>query len=203
MNNKKLENSIKGLINLYTVVIGAALSIAVTGIIDPTKGLVAATPTSIALFIAFVVTLFPFVHGALRHLDDAYIENPNPQIKKGALVIDFALLFLHALTFLILALLLSKPNHFAWCLVALLAVDAIWGIFAHFAASSNISDAPEFKWTIINTVFVLVGASYLIYNDINLADLENPFKLAIPILSITIIRSLVDYILCRDFYFPN
>ncbi|MBK9067349.1 MAG: hypothetical protein IPL76_10780 [Gemmatimonadetes bacterium] len=54
-----------------------------------------------------MATLFPFYHGALRHLDDAYLENENHHIKRGALIFDFLLLFLHAMCFVVLALLIQ------------------------------------------------------------------------------------------------
>ena len=203
MKNKRMENSIRSLTNIYTVVIGAALTLAVTGVVDSTKGLEAATTTSVCLFIAFIATLFPFVHGAIRHLDDVYLENPNVQIRDGALVIDFVLLFFHALAFLVLSLLLNKPNHFAWGLEAILSIDIVWGAFAYFAASTNRKNIAEFKWFVINLVTVGIGAIYLISNDINLAEIAEPVKLAVPILFITIIRSLADYVWCRDFYFPK
>lgn len=203
MRNKKMENSVKNLVNLYTVVIGVALSAAVVGVVDLDAGLKSATLVSTSLFIAFVVTLFPFFHGALRHLDDAYIENENDHIKAGALVIDFILLFLHALAFVVLSLLIVKPAHFAWVLVVLIAIDVVWGVFAHFASSSKGSLTAESKWTIINFVFVGLVVSYLVIQDITLNELAEPIKLAIPVAFVCTIRTLVDYVWCRDFYFPK
>lgn len=125
MKNTKLENSIKSLVNLYTVVIGAALSLAIARTINFTTGLTSVSGVSLLLFLCFVITLFPFFHGALRHLDDAFIENVNPNIRTGALIIDFALLFLHALAFVVLSQLLKHPSHFAWFLIAVLAIDVL------------------------------------------------------------------------------
>src|SRR5207253_2832610 len=133
---KRMENSVKSLVELYTVVIGVALSLAVVSLIDLNKGLDVITLPSTLLFIAFIATLFPFYHGALRHLDDAYIENDDRRIKDGALVLDFVLLFLHAVAFVVLSLLLKKPGQFAWVLAVVLSIDVIWGVFAHFASSA-------------------------------------------------------------------
>jgi hypothetical protein len=203
MKNKKMENSVKSLVNLYTVVIGVALSAAVVGVIDVSAGLESATLVSSLLFIAFVATLFPFFHGALRHLDDAYIENDNEHIKEGALVIDFVLLFLHALAFVVLSLLIKKPAHFAWVLAALLTIDVVWGVFAHFASSTKGSLTAESKWTIINFIFVGFVVSFLVIRGISLNELPEPIKLAIPLAFICTLRTLVDYIWCKDFYFPK
>lgn len=203
MKNKKLENSVKSLVNLYTVVIGAALSIAVAGAIDINKGLESLTTSSMVLFVAFVATLFPFFHGALRHLDDAYIENDNEHIKPGALIIDFSLLFLHALAFLVLSQLLKKPADFAWLLIGVLAIDVVWGVFTFFGSSSNTKLSPEIRWTIINFFFIGGVAFYLIENDIYLGWQEDPGKLAVLITIACVVRSGVDYVWCSDVYFPK
>lgn len=203
MPSKPRENSIRSLVSLYTVVIGVALSLAVVGLIDVHTGLESITGSSVLLFVAFIATLFPFYHGALRHLDDAYLENDNAHIKDGALVIDFILLFLHALAFVVLSLLLNRPTHFAWVLVALLAVDVVWAVFTHFGSSSLSTLTAESKWAIINIVFVGAGAWYLIAHDIYLHELSEPIKLAIPIAFACVIRSLADYSWCRKLYFPK
>ena len=96
MSSNRKKNSVRNLAGLYTVVVGAALSLALARLIPPDKGLAALTPASVCLFVAYIATLFPFFHGALMHLDDAYIENENEHIKTGALLVDFSLLFLHA-----------------------------------------------------------------------------------------------------------
>ena len=203
MRNKRMENSVRSLVNLYTVVIGVALSLAVVRLIDVNKGLEVITLPSALLFIAFIVTLFPFYHGALRHLDDAYIENDNQNIKDGALVLDFVLLFLHALAFVVLSLLLRRPGHFAWVLVILLSIDVIWGVFAHFASSSKSGLTVESKWSIINFIFVGSAIWYLVAHDIYLEELSDPVKLSIPIAFACVLRSLVDYVWCRTLYFPK
>lgn len=203
MKNRKLENSIKSLVNLYTVVIGAALSIAVAGAIDINRGLGSLSPVSVALFVAFVATLFPFFHGALRHLDDAYVENKNAHIKPGALIVDFFLLFLHALAFLVLSQLLKKPADFAWFLVGVLTIDVVWGIFAYFGSSSSGTLTAESKWSIINFIFIGLTAFYLVNGGIYLGWEEDPVKLAVLVMVACVVRSGIDYIWCSDVYFPK
>lgn len=125
-SKKKRSDSVQSLISLYTVVIGVALTYSITGLFESAKGLASITSSSICLFIAFIATLFPFFHGALRHLNDSYIHNTNNNIKNTALIIDFILLFLHALCFVILSLLIKLPAQFAWVLFLLLCFDVFW-----------------------------------------------------------------------------
>jgi len=203
MKNLKLANSIKSLINLYTVVIGAALSLAVARAIDVNAGLTSVSGVSIFLFVSFVFTLFPFFHGALRHLDDAYVENVNPGIKRGALIFDFALLFMHALAFVVLSQLLQRPSHFAWFLITVLAIDVVWGIFTHFGSSSGGSLSAEGKWTIINIIFIAIVSMYLVHYDIFLEYHQDALKLSILLAIACVLRSGVDYMWCSEIYFPK
>ena len=204
MANTRTENAVRSLVNLYTVVIGVALSLAVVTLMDAQKGLSAVTPTSILLFIAFIATLFPFYHGALRHLDDVYIENDHTNVRDGALMIDFILLFLHALAFVVLSLLLNKPADFAWLLIAVLAIDVVWGVFAHFSAPPGKRGATAAgKWTIINFFFVMLSAVYLVSQGMFLNYAGGTTILAILIALACILRTVVDYLWCRSFYFPH
>lgn len=203
MKNKKLENSVRSLVNLYTVVIGAALSLAVARAIDVNIGLTSIGVVPTLLFVCFVVTLFPFFHGALRHLDDAFIENESPNIKTGALIFDFALLFLHALAFVVLSQLLQRPSHFVWFLIIVLLIDVIWGIFTHFGSSSDSKLSSESKWTVINFFFVGIVAAYLVSNDIYIDHDDGHLKLSILLTIACVLRSTIDYVWCGDFYFPK
>ncbi len=69
----ELERSVSHLQQLYTVVVGLALTVAITNLIDqaaPVPIRMAALP----YFVSYLVTLVPFYHGALRHLDVTYLK---------------------------------------------------------------------------------------------------------------------------------
>lgn len=203
MQNKRLENSLRSLINLYTVVIGVALTFAVTSVIDLRTGLDSIRAEPVFLFVAFLVTLFPFFHGALRHLEDAYIENDSSHIRTGAMLFDFSLLFLHALAFAILSQLITRAPDFAWFLIGVLVIDVAWGIFAYAGSSSKRELRAESRWAIINFFFVGVVLSYLLANDVTPRDEGDHVKLAALLAVACTARSALDYIWCRRFYFPD
>ncbi|MGE0558941.1 MAG: hypothetical protein AB7O69_11835, partial [Burkholderiales bacterium] len=186
------------------VVIGVALSLACEGLISKEQGLEGITISTLSLFVAFVVTLVPFYHGALRHMDDTYIHNQQAlQSQDMALIVDFLLLFLHAITFIVLSLLIAKPNHFSWVICFVLLIDVAWGVFAYCTSPSPKALTAEGKWTIINFVFVVVGITTLFWLDVSLDQKTSDNKLAILIASACLIRSFFDYVWCRDFYFPQ
>lgn len=193
------KKSVSNLSSLYTVVMGIALSIGISRVVGATDGIASVSMALILLFMAFFVTLFPFYHGAMRHIDDAYIECENPTDKDLILLFDLFLLVLHGIAFVILALLLDYPSQFAWVLLVVLGIDVIWGIFTHFTAPTG---DGEWKWALINGVTVLLGAGLLITFDIYLGEFAYPDKLAFWIFVVATIRSICDYFFCRDFYFP-
>lgn len=200
--NDGRRNSIESLKNLYTVVIGVALSLSAVQLVNRPEGITSIPAHECLLFLAFIFTLIPFYHGALRHLDDAYLENDNPYIRDGALIIDVLLLLAHGMVFLILALLLHNPNQFAWVLVALIVVDVLWGVGAHLGFSSQSGHGAEGKWTLINVIFVIGVGGALLGFDIGLKPDTDPAKVSAFVLAACFLRTLVDYGKCWGFYFP-
>ena len=71
---KPQDNSVKNLEHLYTTVVAVALSLAIYQLIDTTGGKIQFRLELVWCFLTFLVTLIPFYHGALRHLDITYIE---------------------------------------------------------------------------------------------------------------------------------
>jgi hypothetical protein len=185
------------------VIIGVAISLSAVQMVNRESGIQAIPLSEYLLFFAFIITLVPFYHGALRHLDDAYLENPNPQIRNGALIVDILLLIAHGMVFVVLALLLDKPSEFAWILLGLIAIDVIWGAFVYFGASTQGPGGAEGKWALINFIFVLLSAVMLIILNITFQSDVDATKMSFSVLVACLIRTLVDYIACWDFYFPN
>jgi hypothetical protein len=202
VSNKGLENSVRSLVNLYTVVIGIALTLAVGVVIDPKFGLASITRVSAELFLAFLVTLVPFFHGALRHLDAVYIENDASQLKQGTFIFDFMLLLLHALAFLVLAQLLAHPTDFAFFLICLLGIDIVWGIFAYASTPASQALSATSRWSVINFAFVVAVLGYLLVNELRAGSTTQDEKLAALLALACVARSALDYLWCREFYFP-
>src|SRR5437868_5475689 len=101
------QRTVGHLQQLYTVVAGVALTLAITKLLDER----AEKPVRLEVipyFVAYLFTLVPFYHGALRHLDVTYFEDNRARPKPGALMFDWALLFLESCLLLGLALLLQK-----------------------------------------------------------------------------------------------
>jgi len=198
------KNSVRNLQNLYSIVVGLGLSLAIYNLLDFSR---VGWPFRFELapfFVSFLVTLIPFYHGALRHLDAAYTEQDSGQVRGGALLADFWLLFIESCILLGLAVLLPTPQFFAWGLVLLLAIDTIWGFLAYLVFSKKVESKSELHWALINLITVVILSVCFVIIGIfpPVAGVVVP-SLWIIILSVCFIRTIVDYVVCWTFYFPK
>ena len=202
--NEARTNSVRNLENLYTIVVGLGLSLAIFNLIDTSRGAVPIKLELLPFFLAFLVTLIPFYHGALRHLDITYVEQAGKQVRAGGLLADFTALFIESCLLLALSLLLPTPQFFAWGLLILLAFDSIWAFAAHLGFSQDRKPKAEPRWASINLVTTGVLAICFVIIGIfpPTAGTGEP-KLAICIIAVSVVRTVVDYVSCWEFYYPS
>ena len=198
------ENSVKHLEGLYSIVVGIGLSIAIYNLVNTTGGNVSLKIELLPFFGAFLVTLIPFYHGALRHLDITYIEQGGKHVHRFALLVDFLALFIESCLLLALAFLIVKPSSFSWGLVVLLGFDTLWAIIAHLGFSQDSPKAklkPELRWGVINFITTIILISYLVFllPEKSTGDL----RLLIGVPCISLLRSIIDYASCWDTYYPS
>lgn len=112
------------------VVAGLALTIGLERFVLNDNGefdMKLATLSSLFFIIIFITTVVRFVHGAMRHFDQTYSEQPhmvNWQISQP--LWDFLGLGLEAFIFFILAYSLHDPFRFIQYYFGLLMVDTLW-----------------------------------------------------------------------------
>ena len=117
---------------------------------------------------------------------------------------DWVLLFIESCVLLGLAQFIKTPEAFCLGLLALLLFDAAWAFGAHLAFSpEKLGLTVEARWAIINfvTSFLLIGI--LIFLDS--VDPQKPVESYrwIIIVSVTIARTVADYVWCWSGYFPS
>jgi hypothetical protein len=187
---------------LYTVVVGIALTVALTELIDA-KTEVPFRLSVLPYFLAYVVTLVPFYHGALRHLDVTYVHNAASRPRSGALMADWGLLFCESCLLLAIALLVARPRPFSYALISLLLFDTVWAFVAHLAFSPP-GQLAELRWAKMN----LVTSGMLILTMVYLHSLDASTKpidtyMWIVVLTVCVLRTIVDYSWCWSFYYPG
>lgn len=187
---------------LYTVVVGVALTIAITKLLDEHAAMPVRLPV-IPYFFAYLVTLVPFYHGALRHLDVTYFEGGAAKQQRGALMVDWGLLFLESCLLLGLALLLQTPKSFAFGICVLLGFDCAWAFVATLAFSpKHKARRAEWKWALINLVALSALLVILLY--IESLDNTKPVEMLrwAGTVLICVLRTICDYAWCWTYYYP-
>lgn len=152
----------------------------------------------VPMLIAMVVTLVPFYHGAMRHLEHHYVDNQGRYARKGALLADFLLLFIEACFFFVIAELISNAKAAAWAITALLAFDAIWGSLSWAVFFRRGNWKTELSWVFVNLVAVPVFVLVLLVDG---GQLSTATTLVVMFLAIA--RTAVDYGTAWKFYFPS
>lgn len=196
------ENSVKQLSELYNVVTGVALVLAITNIVDPSAAFIPVRTETVLNFLSFLVVIIPFHQGAVRHLYATYVEaGGSSRIKQGALAFDFVILFSEACLFVALAAVLVKTALFAVVLIALLTIDCIWGFLATLAFTGATAQAAERKWSVINLVAAAVLVVLYIFGPALVGGWNDEMKICV--LLVCLLRTVADYYSCWDFYYPG
>ena len=194
------KNSVMQLSELYNVVIGIALSLAIYNTIDGPNTSVSEVFRRLPNFCVVLFLIIPFYHGAVRHLFATYVEGGgSSRIKNGALMADFVLLFVEGCVFVGMATYVDNILVLAWSVFTLLILDSIWGFFAWLVFTGAQSQYAEKKWAMIN---IFTAALILITLQFEPIYQLNSFNAALILATVVGIRTVTDYILTWDFYFP-
>lgn len=197
MSNEPQINarSVDSLQKIYAVVIALAIAQAIQSLLkDPARSMLLdgrQIIDGLPAFIALLVTLVPFWHGMNRHLDRCYIEKET-RVVQGALLFDFAVFFVEASLLFAAGWLIRSGIYGFIALGGLLIVDMIWGLVSHLIHFPGRKSHAR-RWSTINLIAIV--AAFLL--------IEYPFQHKTTILMVVaIVRTIVDYGLCWDFYFP-
>jgi hypothetical protein len=207
------KSAVDNLERLYTVVAGLSLTTGVQRLLEgpgsasgpsalpglpgpslPTLGL---AQDALPMFIAFVLTLLPFYHGANRYLSATYVfsRSEHPPRPLTA-IIDFVFFFVQALTFYAMALMLRDPTWFFWLLVAVLLLDCCWIVFVYFNSPTSFGAIRWWLYLNIATAFLLsvMIATPLLPDDLRRWGLAS---------AVAVVRTMVDYGRSWSFYWPG
>ncbi len=211
---KKQESTVRHLQALYSVVAGGSLFRAVE-VVVPIGGKI--RYDLLPLFVVFLVTVIPFFHGALRHMDDAYLDESSPAPRNGALFADFALLCIEGCLLLALATSVGTPKRFLGIWITLLGLDACWAVGTHLVfsteagrrlstlrglltARANLVSA-HLEWAAINVCASLAVAIYVAGTAVLDVFDRDDFTVVF-ILVLGVARTAIDYVTSWSFYFP-
>lgn len=194
--SKVFERSVDSIQKIYAVVIALAVSQAIQSFLkDGSGGAVIRLDqisSGVPGLVAFFVTLVPFWHGMNRHLDRCYLEKPTGVVQ-GALLFDFCTFFIEAGFLFAAGWSLRSGISTFYYLGLLLGVDMLWAIISHQIHFPNRKSHAK-RWSAINIV-----AMFVAFLVVMLPFQSKPWVLAV----IALGRSIADYGLCWEFYFPS
>jgi hypothetical protein len=205
-----LSRSVDALERLFAVVVALAITIAIQKVLFDKDGKLyvwydSASKTyplmkmlldRLPMLAAFIFSIVPFYHGMNRHLDRIYVERDVPASKAGFLVVDFFVFFLESCLLVAFAALVDTGNYGFIVLVLLLAVDAVWCFATHGIHYGAISPST-IRWGWINSSAV-AALLFVYFSNVFPDGGARTWALC----GVAIIRTVVDYIVCWDFYFP-
>ena len=199
-NRSVLANSIQTLKILYMVVAGLALAAGLEGLFvnDKDQFQLPEDPILWIFFIIFVSTVVRFVHGAMRHFDQYYIEQPQQIHWKYQPLWDFLLLGVEAFIFFVLAFSLQNQLEFISYYLVLLIVDTLWlfGVFAPHI--KRVFHGTPLHWIVANAVVLVpTGIPWIWCRNSETC----PLWLLILFSVVVLVHTLMDYRLNWEFYF--
>lgn len=207
------RSAIDALQKFYSVIIGAAFTGAVLKLLEnfsftdwSTKQI-----SQAALFVAFIFTIVPFYHGTERHLFEAHIRRNTEGWGEGGkptpLLLDVAVFMALGAILFAMGRSTSDPGQFFSFWVALLIVDILWSIAVW---RSNKGKWP--RWAINNFAwlalaialwFLLIPALTSIPCIVAASALCGGVFVKTAVVAFAEIgRTVIDYHLYGDFYFP-
>ena len=206
MNKTVVQHSVEVLKILYMVVAGLALAVGLQRFVLSNNGQfeIEWFTLSFWFFVIFITTVARFVHGAIRHFDESYVEEPERvNWKIGQPIWDFIFLGLEALMFFLLAF--SIDNHFLFIqyYLWLLAMDCVWLLVT--TPPPKTRTWAERKWWIVANLIVLgpvLGFTNgsIFWSSSRAIELSPPWLLCVFIGTVAA-HTIMDYPLNWKFYF--
>jgi len=203
MNRQALHNSIEVLKILYMVVAGLALATGLEQFVLTESGQLKIewASLSFAFFVIFITTVVRFVHGAMRHFDRTYSEQPdaaNWQISQP--LWDFLGLGIEAFIFFILAYSLGNHWRFINYYLVLLLVDCLWLFVISLPDMKRFWSENRKWWTLANLIVLVPTGGLVIFFKIRGIELYPSWLLWVFIGSV-VVHTIIDYPLNWRVYF--
>jgi hypothetical protein len=184
--------SVEHLQGLYSIMVAIAMGFAFQRMITSSS-----KATEILLLASLIVTLIPFYHGTLRHLDDTYVL---AHVDRGRGVLaEFAVRFLESSLFLGLAATIREPVPFACVYLALLTVNIGWSLLTE-ALCEYRAGGPTTAWRAINAGATAATVATLLFVERAGSEVSGSLALPIGLAAIAVGRTLADYGSAGDFY---
>ena len=195
--NKKRLSAIGSLRELVVILSGITITFALARIVDGMNSAARINIQAVTLFVLLTLSIVRFYHGNMRLLDDSY--DAENQTKAGRnIVVDFAVILFTSLVFAAMGAFIQDYMFFFASFTAILALDAIWGLYA--MGAHNIEALPIQKHWVGNNA-ICTFALLIVYIVRDQAQLSVPVIFSAMVVC-ALASTIYDYVVSWRFYFP-
>jgi len=145
-------------------------------------------PYEILMLAVFLATAIPFYHGAMIFLSEK--SHKKPETPSG-MISHFGCLFIQAIIFLTISIVLQNFVLVVFLLIILMIVDSVWIVLSQYTLRK-----PPLGWLASNLAFT-TALFLTVHLSWNLDS--SAFILAL----ICITRTIIDYVGFKEVYFPK
>lgn len=184
---------------LYAVVVGLGLAIAVEGVVDLGRDGIPITFEQLPVFLAYLNIAFALAHASVRYLQLAYTGSAFGMLGRGRVIGDLVLGVGHFLWLIGLSFLISRPVAFLWGAIILLLGRPIRDLLLMGARRERLDfDRKVFfvHLVAIGTIAVSLAATLVVTGATEI------WLLRIGALVASIVFGLGLYLVAFDFFFP-
>jgi hypothetical protein len=193
---KAIERSLDTLQRLYAVIAALAMNEALKRtFLQGGAGEIELDVGRMPEFLAFIVTVVPFIHGMNRSLDHTLktIKITGRRWLLVVLVFDFVVFLAETCLLFLLATTVKAQTDFFWLLTGFLTVDIVWSLI-----TSLITGSAVWRWAAVNVIAIV-----LIVACLRWIPFPNRESQLWTLMALAIGRTFFDYLVAWDFYFPR
>jgi len=187
---------------LYPVVVGVAMALAVERLVDLNKPGVPIRWQHVPLFVSWLAVTLPFSHLAVRHLDFAYGERrqAGEPIRRGATLENIALGAGQFMWIIALALFVTRPMVFGYGLVIFLGGILIRNAVLHLHPRGWLSQL-ERRASRVHVAAVAAWLAIMLLATFALDGSPQTWTIRGGILAVSVAYPFVLYLTSYDYFF--
>lgn len=193
------ENPVAFFQELYAIVVGLGLALAVEQVIDLDRSGFPVTAEHVPLFLAYLNIAFALAHASVRYLQLAYVNGELGALGRPRVIADLVLGVGHFLWLMTLSFVITDPNAFALIAVLLLIGRPARDGFLMLAGRPRLEFDRKVAVIHLSTIGILLGT--LAMGAVATGDAEL-WTLRIGSLGASLLFGLGMYTLAFPFFFP-
>ena len=185
---------------LYAVVVGVGLALAVEQIIDLGRSGVPVDIGHVPVFLAYLNIAFALAHASVRYLEMAYVNRQLRSLGKGRVIADLVLGVGHFLWLIVLSFLITRPFAFAYGAIALLIGRPVRDALLALGGRDRLDF--DRKVAIIHMAAIGLLAAGLVVSEFTPEDAQT-WVMRVTILGASLVFGLGLYLFAFTYFFPT